>query len=56
MPVLALHTKFLGRKQINYFEIDSTQAEMWRRIENGTAENGMLISAQIQTKGKRYTW
>ncbi len=45
-------TKYLGRKYIYYPEIDSTQSEIWRRIENRTIENGLVISAGTQTKGK----
>ena len=42
----------LGKQIIYYPEIDSTQLEVWRRIEKGTIKNGTLIIADIQTKGK----
>lgn len=47
MKLTNLETEFLGRNYIFYDKIDSTQSEIWRRIENGT-----LIMADIQTKGK----
>lgn len=45
-------TKFLGRKRIYYPEIDSTQNEIWRRIEKNTIENGLVVMAGRQTEGK----
>ena len=51
MQLCNLNTKILGRKLIYYKEIDSTQAEMWRRIDSDTADNGMLIMADIQNNG-----
>ena len=36
---------------IYYKEIDSTQKEIWRRIENGTIGDGTVIIADIQTDG-----
>ena len=54
MQLENLNTKFLGRNLIYYEKIDSTQDEVWRRENN--IENGALILADIQTKGKRYTW
>lgn len=56
MPLQDLNTKFLGRKLIYYQEIDSTQLEVWRRIEKNTIKNGTIILADIQTNGKRNTW
>lgn len=47
-----LKTKFLGRNIIYYKEIDSTQSEIWRLIQNKTIPNGTLVIAEIQTKGK----
>lgn len=47
-----LTTKFLGRNVIYYPEIDSTQLEVWRRLEEGNIENGTIIMAEKQTKGK----
>lgn len=49
-----LTTKYLGRKVIYYKQIDSTQLEIYRRIEK--IENGTVIIADIQTNGKRDTW
>ncbi len=46
-----LNTKFLGKEFKNYKEIDSTQLEIWRRIENNNISNGTIISANIQTNG-----
>lgn len=45
-------TKFLGRKRIYYPEIDSTQNEIDRRIQQGTIENGLVVIAGRQTQGK----
>jgi hypothetical protein len=56
MELQNLNTKFLGRKVIYYKEIDSTQLEVWRKIEKNTIENGTIILADIQTNGKRNTW
>lgn len=39
-----------------YEEIDSTQSEIWRRIEKNTIKNGTVICADVQTKGMRNTW
>ena len=52
MQLKNLKTKFLGRKFKYYKEIDSTQSEIWRLIENENIENGQLVMADIQTKGK----
>ena len=43
-----LETEFIGRKEIFYKEIDSTQKEIWRRIENKKIEDGTIIIADIQ--------
>lgn len=51
MQLQNLTTKFLGRHITHYNEIDSTQSEAWRRIEEGTIKSGELIMADIQTKG-----
>lgn len=37
--------------KIHYETIDSTQKEIWRRIENNEIQNGIIISADIQTDG-----
>lgn len=47
-----LTTKVLGRNVIYYPEIDSTQLEVWRQVEKGTIQNGTIIMADRQTKGK----
>ncbi len=52
MQLKNLTTKFLGKDFSFYEEIDSSQLEIWRRIENKTIKNGTLLSADIQTKGK----
>lgn len=56
MPLENLNTKFLGKNIIHYKEIDSTQLEIWRRVEKDTIENGTIILADIQTNGKRNPW
>lgn len=56
MPLENLNTKFLGRNIIYYKEIDSTQLEIWRRVEKDAIENGTIILADIQTNGKRNPW
>lgn len=52
MQLTNLTTNILGRNVSFYPEIDSTQREIWRRIENNTIVNGSIIIADIQTKGK----
>lgn len=52
MQLTNLKTDFLGRDFIFFNEIDSTQDEIWRRIENNKIKNGCLVIADIQTKGK----
>lgn len=52
MQLMNLKTNFLGRNFMFYNEIDSTQSEIWRLIENGNIENGTLVMADIQTQGK----
>lgn len=56
MPLENLNTKFLGKNIIHYKEIDSTQLEIWRRVEKDATENGTIILADIQTNGKRNPW
>jgi len=46
-----LNTKFLARSLIQYRKIDSTQKEIWRRIEKNTIENGTIVLTDIQTNG-----
>lgn len=45
------HTKLLGKNVFHYREIDSTQKEIWRRIETGTIDNGTIIMADLQSDG-----
>lgn len=56
MPLENLNTKFLGQNISYYKTIDSTQLEVWRRIEKNSIKNGTIILADIQTNGKRNTW
>lgn len=56
MQLQNLNTKFLGKNLIYYNEIDSTQLEIWRRVENKNIKNGTIVIADIQTNGKRNTW
>lgn len=44
-----LNTKFIGQNIIHYETIDSTQKEIWRRIEKDNIQNGSLIVADTQT-------
>ncbi len=48
---MKLKTKFLGKEIYKFKKIDSTQAEIWRRIENNNISNGTVIRADIQTNG-----
>lgn len=48
---MELKTKFLGREIYKFNKLDSTQLEIWRRIENNNISNGTVISADIQTNG-----
>ena len=51
-----LNTKFLGKEMVYYATIDSTQLEVWRRVNKNQIKNGTLVVADIQTDGKRNTW
>lgn len=51
MPFRNLKTKFLGKNVYHYERIDSTQKEIWRRIEKNQIKNGTIILADIQTGG-----
>lgn len=42
----------IGHKIIHYENIDSTQLEIWRRVQEEKIESGTIISADVQTKGK----
>ena len=52
MKLTNLKTKYLVRDFIFYNQIDSTQNEIFRRIENNNIKNGTLVMADIQTNGK----
>lgn len=52
MQLKNLNCNFLGKKFKFYEEIDSTQDEIWRLIKSKKIENGQLVAANIQTKGK----
>lgn len=51
MQLQNLKTKFLGRNNIYYKQIDSTQKEIWRLSEKKETKNGTLVMADIQTNG-----
>ena len=46
-----LKTRYLGKEIIKFKEIDSTQKEIWRRIENGNASQGCVVITEKQTAG-----
>ncbi len=46
-----LKTKYLGKKIVHLEKIDSTQKEVWRRLNNNNIENGTIIISDIQTDG-----
>lgn len=52
MQLKNLTTNFLGRNSIFYKIIDSTQDEIWRMVEKGNINNGILVMADIQEKGR----
>ena len=49
MELKNLNTKYLSRKFDYYKTIDSTQDEIWRRIESGNLINGETVFSEIQT-------
>ena len=51
MQLKNLKTNFLGRNIFYYKTIDSTQKEIWRRVDDDQIESGTLIFADIQTGG-----
>lgn len=51
MQLINLKTDFLGRECEFFEQLDSTQAYIWRMIENNTIKNGSLVMANIQTRG-----
>ena len=52
MQLKNLNCNFLGKTFYFYEEIDSTQDEIWRLVDNKKIVNGQLIAANIQTTGK----
>ena len=56
MQKLNLNTYFLGKEIFYYSTIDSTQLEIWRRVEKNNIKNGTMVIADIQTHGKRNAW
>ena len=42
----------IGHKIIHFENIDSTQLEIWKRVQEDKIENGTVIFADIQTAGK----
>lgn len=52
MQLKNLTTNFLGRNSIFYKRIDSTQDEIWRMVEKGNINNGTLVMADIQERGR----
>jgi BirA family biotin operon repressor/biotin-[acetyl-CoA-carboxylase] ligase len=46
-----LKAKYVGKENIYFEEIDSTQKEIWRRIDKKQISNGTVIMAGIQTDG-----
>ena len=56
MNLQNLKTNYLGRNVIFYEKINSTQSEIWKKIENNTIKNGEVIVAKKQTKGIRNAW
>lgn len=52
MKLQMLKTNFLGKDNIYYKEIDSTQDEIWRLIKQNKIKNGTLVMADIQTKAR----
>ncbi len=51
IKIEGLVTKIIGSEIYYYKKIDSTQKEIWRRIENGKIKNGTIIIADVQTEG-----
>ena len=49
--LIGLKTKQLGRNYVVYEEIDSTQKEIWRKIQKNSIVDGTLIRANKQTSG-----
>lgn len=45
-----LNTQYIGRNVIHYEKIDSTQKEIWRKVQKNMIENGTVIIADVQTE------
>lgn len=52
MQLKNLTTNYLGKNIYYYKSIDSTQKEIWRRIENENIINGTIIYTDIQVDGE----
>jgi hypothetical protein len=53
MKIKNITTKHLASEIVYYDEIDSTQLEIWRRVESNTIKSGTVIIANTQTNGIR---
>lgn len=51
MQLQNLTTKFIGRDFQYFEELDSTQLEVLRQIENKKIKDGSLILTKLQTNG-----
>ncbi|MBO4293021.1 MAG: biotin--[acetyl-CoA-carboxylase] ligase [Clostridia bacterium] len=52
MKLTKLKTNYIARHFIYYDEIDSTQNEIWRLMEENKIVNGTMVACDIQTAGK----
>lgn len=52
MKLKNLTTNFLGKDSFFYEKIDSTQDEIWRRVEKENINNGTLVMADVQELGR----
>ena len=52
MQLINLRTDFLGRECEFFEQLDSTQAYIWRMIENNTIKNNLLITYYFISKKK----
>ena len=51
MKLNNLTTNFLGKNSFYYETIDSTQKEIWRRVEQNNVKDGTIIFSDLQTSG-----
>ena len=51
MKLKNLTTNFLGKNSFYYETIDSTQKEIWRRVEQNNVKDGTVIFSDLQTLG-----